>query len=185
MVWPGPCRQRRNRPPKGATILAQGDSLTYGQPINGSRERRGISAYPESLEADLWHEVRVENHGFPGDRTVDGLARWIGWPSGDLVILLYGTDDCANFGRLPGGPLGIDAYQRNLRELIARHKQAGAKVLLVTPPPLANPNLDRRLDSYREAMRQVARETGTPLVESPEALRGPGVGLGRLRLASQ
>lgn len=166
--------------PKGATIVAQGDSLTYGQdtgptgqrdPINDAPERRSASPYPETLEADLGHEVRVENRGYPGDRTVDGLARWAGRPSGDLVILLYGTNDCANFGHRPGGPISLDAYRQNLRALIARNKGAGTKILLVTPPSLANLDLDRRLEFYRAAMRQVARETETPVVDGPEALK--------------
>lgn len=155
-------------------IVAEGDSLTYGQdttsartipPINGATATRSPKSYPEMLQRLLGPSFRVINHGFPGDRTIEGLSRWAANPRADIVVLMYGTNDCLNYGGYAGpggGTVAVADYARNLHALIARRMARGAKVVVVAPPPLADMVADRKLQSYRDAAQRVARATGSP-----------------------
>lgn len=147
-------------------IVAQGDSLTYGQDtvssnglpaINKGYQRRSIRPYPEYLGHLLGPEYSVINHGFPGDRTVEGIARWAPVAGTDVAILMYGTNDCLNYGGHPEGPVTLDAYRDNLDTLAKRQAAIGAHLIIVAPPPVANLGQDRRLVPYRQAAAQVAK----------------------------
>ncbi|MBR0851334.1 hypothetical protein JQ543_26555 [Bradyrhizobium diazoefficiens] len=168
--------------PLPAQIAFEGDSTTYGQDtsqesggisaINGAGQTRSRVPFPEQLGTLLAGQARISNRGYPGDRTIDALARWQNAQRVDLVFLMYGTNDCANFGRLAGGSVSIGDYRRNLVKLVLHHSSRGEKVVLMTAPPLQDRLLEARLEEYRETMRSVARETHVGLIDISRVIQG-------------
>src|SRR5437762_2302583 len=71
--------------PSGAIVAFEGDSLTYGvdfsktagtPPINGSPWPRSAVPFPEEVGRLLSARLKILNHGYPGDRSIDGITRW-------------------------------------------------------------------------------------------------------------
>ena len=155
-------------------MVAQGDSLTYGQDMDGPR-RQGINGstvprsgtpYPEALQARLG-PVRMLNEGFPGDRSIDGLARWSRAPASDLTVLMYGTNDALS----QGGAVPPAQYRQALERLIARRRGAASAVVVVLPPPTDRLLANLRLAAYRRAALQAAREGHAYALDPAPALR--------------
>jgi lysophospholipase L1-like esterase len=107
-----------------ATVLAFGDSLTYG---TGANENE---SYPAQLSALIARPV--VRAGVPGEVTADGLARlpeMLDEHRPRLVVLLHGGNDLLR--RLPK-PQAAD----NVRAMIRLAKGRGAEVVLIgTPEP--------------------------------------------------
>jgi len=107
-----------------ATVLAFGDSLTYG---TGASEN-------ESYPAQLSQIIRrtVVRAGVPGEVTADGLARLpetLDEHRPRLVLLLHGGNDLLR--RLPKSQAA-----NNVRAMIRLAKSRGADVVLIgTPEP--------------------------------------------------
>jgi acyl-CoA thioesterase-1 len=108
--------------PAGATVLALGDSLTYG---TGAPPGQG---YPEALAALTgW---QVVNAGVPGDTSAQALARLPGLLAQHtpaLVLLGIGGNDFLR--RVPEA-----ATARQLRALCEQVLAAGPQLLLVAVP---------------------------------------------------
>lgn len=162
---------------KGALIVCEGDSLTYGQdtnggtgvPINGAPQARSTTPYPETLAGLL--DAKVVNHGFPGDRTSEGLSRWKGSAERpDLTVLMYGSNDWHNFGGYEDGPLPVKMYKENLTALVKRRQMQGSQVIVLSPPPTRIP-LGDGLDAYVAASREVAAQVGVPWLDTGLMLR--------------
>ena len=162
---------------KGALIVCEGDSLTYGQdtntgrgaPINGAPQTRSATPYPETLAGLL--DVTVINRGFPGDRTSEGLKRWKDQAEKpDLTVLMYGSNDWRNFGGYKDGPLPVATYKENLTALVKRRQEQGSQVIVLSPPPTRIP-LGGGLDAYVEASREVATQVGVPWLNTGLMLR--------------
>ncbi len=127
----------------GSRVAFEGDSLIYGQdetqtgrrpPINGAAQGRSASPTPEHFDELLGYRLQVENRGFPGDRTIDGLRRWRAAKKAALVVIMYWTNDAMNFAGHPDGAIGLERYARALQELVLRRQKEGAAVVLMTPP---------------------------------------------------
>jgi lysophospholipase L1-like esterase len=109
-----------NFPPKGTTIVALGDSLTYGI---GASSRK--TTYVGLLEEEL--NIAIDNKGVGGDTTHDALVRLdrdVLAVHPDIVIVLLGSNDY-----LKGVPQ--EETFRNLQTIISRIQAKGAVVLLV------------------------------------------------------
>lgn len=119
----------------------------------------------------------VINAGRGGDTTADLLARVEGdvlVSRPEVVVLLVGTNDTLNSQKA----LPLAVYRKNLAALTRRIAQSGAKVLMVTIPPAHAPYLlqrhpaefygpggpDARINAANEVIREVAAESGSPLV---------------------
>jgi len=173
-----PVRLRR-----GAVIVCEGDSLTYGfkrwgesiPGINGSPSPRSPTPYPETLRDLLGGEVAVVNHGKPGDQTLDGLTRWAREPTGDLTIIMYGANDAKVRGK--PGALDVKVYASLLEALVRRRLDDGGQVIVLLPPPASARDTQPRLDPFREAAAQVAARTGVKAVDAAQALAGVGAPL--------
>lgn len=175
-----PLEPERIALPPAAEIAFEGDSTTYGQDtsqatggypaINGAAHARSRAPFPEELGALLAGQVKISNRGYPGDRTVEALTRWHSAGRVDLVFVMYGTNDCANFGRLPSGPVGVEDYRMNLIKLVSHHLSLREKVVLMTVPPVQDRSLNARLEDYRDAMRNVAREMHVGLIDISSVL---------------
>lgn len=167
--------------PPNATIVAEGDSLTYGQDttpdgvptaINGALARRSVSPYPETLESMLKGCGKVVNHGFPGDQSVDGWLRWQKEPTASLTILMYGSNDALNFGNAARGKVDVATYRKTLSALVERRKLGGrAQTIILSLPPLQDRALDARLEPYRQAAKAVAELTNSPFVDTVTLLQ--------------
>ncbi len=108
--------------PPGATVLAFGDSLTYG--TGTSRDK----AYPAVL-ANLTG-LRVINAGVPGEVTAAGLKRLPGLLAEHrptLVILTHGGNDTLR-------KLSPEQTAGNLRAMLALARDAGAQVVMLGVP---------------------------------------------------
>jgi len=105
-----------------ATILAFGDSLTYG--TGTSRDK----AYPAVLESLIQH--KVINAGVPGEISKDGLTRLPGLLTQyqpDLIIICHGGNDILR-------KLDITLTKSNIQQMINIAVQNGSQVLLIGIP---------------------------------------------------
>jgi acyl-CoA thioesterase-1 len=136
-------------------IVVVGDSLAAGY---GRAEEL---AFPARVEASLrergW-QVEIVNGGVSGDTTAGGLARldWLLRLEPDIVVLELGAND-----GLRGQP--IEAIAGNLRRMVERSRDAGARVLLVgmrIPPNYGEDYAQR----FAAVYPSLAAELDVPLV---------------------
>ena len=144
-------------------VVFLGDSLTAGYGLGGEQ------AYPALVEKRLEEEgipIKALNAGVSGDTTAGGLARldWLLSQKPDVVVVGLGGND-----GLRGLPL--EQADRNLREIVRRCKEAGARVLLLGMqiPPNYGPEYAQ---GFSEMYPKLAKEMDVPLV--PFLLEGVG-----------
>ena len=122
LVWFKPTAVEVSEPlASDATVLAYGDSLTYGYGASSS-------AYPLVLERLI--NRRVINAGVSGEVSSAGLQRLgkvLKQYHPALVILCHGGNDILR-------RKSQEVLKENLRKMIALSKKSGAKVLLVGVP---------------------------------------------------
>lgn len=139
-------------------IVAFGDSITAG----------GDATKPELIFWERWAaELRRQfprasltaaNGATGGDNTAHGLQRFeakVLAERPDLVLVAFGMNDHNRSG------VPIPDFQRNLKEMISRIRDAGGEVVLLSAFP-PNPNWTfgtQRMAEYAAATRQVAEET--------------------------
>jgi lysophospholipase L1-like esterase len=177
-------------------VVMLGDSTTAVRP--GAIDRVYASRVEQSL-VDSGFPVRVINAGVGGNSTTDGLDRFdkdVLTHHPDLVVIQFGINDSAvDVWRNPPATsprVSIEAFKANLRLLIERSRQAGARVVLMTTNPIRwtpklkelygkmpyNPDRPDGFDlpllsRYNAAARRVANEAGVPLVDvHAEFMRG-------------
>ncbi len=130
------------------TILAVGDSLTYGF---GAPPKESYPALLSQMTG-----LRVINTGINGETSAEGLRRLPGLLQKHrprLTILCYGGNDILQ--KLPMAQL-----KTNLTKMVKLCKAHGSEVLLLSVPNLTLFGLEP-LSLYEE----VAEETETPLLE--------------------
>ncbi len=136
----------RNAEPLGTTLIAFGDSLTYG---TGSGKGRD---YPTRLSEMLG--LPVANAGIPGDTTASALRRLeadVLTRSPRIVFITLGGNDLKN------GVSREKAF-RNLRSIVEAIQSEGALVVL---GGIDIPFWGR---GFAQAYRDLARETGAVLI---------------------
>ena len=144
----------KNQPPHtalapGATVLALGDSLTYG---TGAAEQ---TSYPALLE--LVSGWQVINAGVPGETAAEGCARLPGLIEEhrpQLVLVLLGGNDFLR--RMPDQGV-IDAPQR----CIESARSGNAAVVLISVPRFSVTGI-ANTPLYEEA----GRTWNVPVIES-------------------
>ena len=130
------------------TILAFGDSLTYGQGANHDK------SYPAILSSLTGH--KVINAGNNGETSTDGLRRLpklLKDKSIKLMILCFGGNDIVK-------RQSIETLKSNLKKMIHMAKAKKIDVLLISIPNLSFFGLSS-LDIYKE----IAEEENIPLIE--------------------
>jgi acyl-CoA thioesterase-1 len=140
-----------------------GDSLAAGLHLPAD------AAFPAVLQRELAADgvpMRLINAGVSGDTTAGGLRRidWVLSRSPDIVVVELGANDGLR-GR------DVSSIESNLRAIVARIKDSGARVLLLgmdVPPSLG---LDYASD-FAAMYERVAEAEEVPLVE--RFLRGVG-----------
>ena len=124
---------------KNATILAFGDSLTYGTGTTPTQ------SYPATLEALTGR--RVINAGVPGEVSADGLKRLPGLLAEhkpDLLILIHGGNDMLRKRNLA-------AASNNIRAMIEMSRAKSIPVVMLAVP---NPTLILSPAKFYEALAE-------------------------------
>lgn len=152
LLWPSPLSNVKNLESSGATIIAFGDSLTYGYGASPDE------SWPSRLSAMTGTEII--NAGRNGDTTASALDRLeseVLNRNPRLVIVGLGGNDYLR--KVP-----LDQTEENLREIIRRIQQRGAAVSLLgfRFPSLSAP--------YGPMYERVAEEEGALLI--PDLLDG-------------
>jgi acyl-CoA thioesterase I len=144
-------------------IVFLGDSITAGYGVDAEQ------AFPALIRDGLAKEgldVEIVNAGTSGDTTAGGLARldWLLRQRPDVLVVGLGGND---------GLRGQDvkSSEQNLRTIVTRAREAGARVLLLgmMMPPNYGPEYTK---AFREIYSRVAKDLDVPLV--PFLLEGVG-----------
>jgi acyl-CoA thioesterase-1 len=136
-------------------IVAFGDSRTAGYGVEPGK------SFPDFLQRKLdeqGYSYRVVNEGISGDTSSAGLLRV------DTVIAHHPAIVIVSFGGNDGlRGLPVEAMEENLREIITRLQQAGAKVVLagLTLPPNYGSEYVR---SFEAVYPRVAKQLHTALI---------------------
>lgn len=178
------------RPAPGG-VLFFGDSTTAPRP--GAVEKVTSVRLAEALQGN-GSSLTVGNAGVGGNTTRDGLRRLekdVLAYRPRVVVVSFGINDAAvDVWKKPPATeprVPLAEYRENLRTIAAKVKAVDAEVIFVTPNPLRWTSMLRDLygrapydparedgfdapllERYRAAMREVAAELGTPVVDSPE-----------------
>ena len=144
-------------------IVCFGDSVTGVYYHTG-----GERAYTDMLGIALRRlhpkaDVSMINAGISGHTTANVLARIdedVIAHRPDLVTVMFGLNDMV---KLP-----IEAYRKNLTEIVRRCRAAGAGVILCTPNAIVSTDARpvEKLVRYCEVVREVAAEREVPLCDS-------------------
>jgi lysophospholipase L1-like esterase len=168
------------------TIVALGDSITRGaRPARGGAPAVAVAdTFGSLLEAGLKQasvNAQVINAGIGGNRTDQGVARLAADVLSlkpDVVTIMYGTNDsCYDDGKTVPR-LTVEQYESNLCLLVEQSHAAGAKVILMTPPPLTTKwplgmkhpvyiekGVNGPLGTYVEAIKRVGTSMNVPVID--------------------
>lgn len=168
-----------------ATIVAFGDSITYGYQL--PRDQTWVHLLGERLAEKLGRDAapRIINSGVNGNTSREGLARidadvLAHKPS--LVFIEFGGNDTIEAIERH---VTVEAFRMNLREMHRRITAAGGRVVFFSFPPVVeawHPNgkdahyieaggMDRYIQQYRDAARQVAEELNQPFYDFDGLIR--------------
>lgn len=143
--------------PHQGVVLFVGDSNTAGSRIGGS-----AFAYPAAFAKALPSDLPVRIHAFGGATVADLLQRPLPQESVTLALVMLGTNDAATRGWLSEKQrVPVETYRSKLAHLSQRLHAAGARVVILAPPPVGSAAMARRLAPYRLAAREVALATSS------------------------
>ncbi|TPX62535.1 hypothetical protein PhCBS80983_g00271 [Powellomyces hirtus] len=151
---------------KAGSIALVGDSITR------YAEARSLAGWAVNLRAAYKGKYDVINEGNPGWTTTDYLAE-LGpvlkrYVSPTLITLLLGTnDDVQNWP--------LETYRANLYRMVATVKSLHptARFLLMTPPPPLASFDPAKMNTFRQAMLDVAVGTNTNVLDTWKVFLGP------------
>ncbi len=127
-------------PTSAHKILFLGDSIThaggYVAWIEGQLRLQGVDPLPEIINIGLSSEtccgLSEPGHPFPRPDVHERLGRALQRIQPDVVVACYGMNDGIYH---PFSRQRFDAYRQGILRLIDRVHEAGAKIVLLTPPP--------------------------------------------------
>lgn len=173
--------------PKSGGIIMFGDSTTAERASVGKVYARRIQEKLEGIASSL----QVFNAGVGGNTTRDALKRFdkdVMNYKPRVLVMQFGINDAAvDVWKKPAatGPrVPLAEYLQNLRTMVARARQAGTRVILMTPNPVCwtdrlkdlygRPPYDADseagfekavLAGYKQELRTLAKELSVPLVD--------------------
>jgi lysophospholipase L1-like esterase len=166
--------------PVDITIVAFGDSTTdrrdavdavYADRLPGLLKDQGFRATVINAGMGGSHTGHVKDHDlFKVPHARDRFRSAVIDHQPDLVIIQFGANDGWVDGDSPGGPsrIPVAKYRANLAYLMDKIKEAGARIILVTPNQIGSPHepwRNERIRAYAEAMKGLAAETDTPVID--------------------
>jgi lysophospholipase L1-like esterase len=163
---------------KGDRIVFLGDSITH----NATGPTGFITLIKAALDAKNLG-VETVGAGISGNKVPDlqkRLQKDVLDKKPTIVFVYIGINDVWHFKKQPSGEMAggtpKDKYTEGLKDVLARIKAAGARAILCTPTTIGEKTdgsneYDTMLEEYAAISRQVAKDTGTPLVDLHQAFR--------------
>jgi|GEM_PF-790858 len=167
------------------TIVALGDSVTYGYRRDGSV--RSDQTFPALLERDLQKTLvglHVVNAGIGGNTTwqmLERIERDVKPYGPKLVLVMAGLNDAAY---IDPGPkerseprISVEEYGKNLLDIVKLARAEGAAVIVATPNPMTSAypyanfgwykgrNINEALERYVAEVRRVCSTNGIEMVD--------------------
>jgi lysophospholipase L1-like esterase len=175
-VAPALGRAEDKAPPlaKGERIIFLGDSITAG----GVRPKGYVTLIQTALAGkhkDLG--IEVIGAGISGNKVRDlqkRLQKDVLDRKPTLVVIYIGINDVWHGEKDPAKGTPKDKFEAGLKDIIAKIKSGGARVVLCTPTVIGEKKggtnkLDAQLDEYAGVSRKVAAETGSQLCDLRKA----------------
>ena len=150
-----PLEQQTDILQKGNRVIFLGDSNTYAATYVDLLDAYFRVHHPE-LELDLINVglpsetasgLSEPDHPYPRPTVHERLDRVLEKTKPDVVFICYGMNDGIYH---PFSKERFEAYQKGLLEVVEKAKKAGAKVVLMTPPPF-DPEPMRKTGKLRKA----------------------------------
>ncbi len=159
--------------PDATTVFLLGDSTVTDQPYEP------WNSWGQMLPLFFDDEVAVANHAESGEsvRSSLGAGRFQQvdhfLKPGDYVLIQFGHNDMKD-----KRPDALEIYRKNLTEAVATIRKKGGKPVLVTSMERKSGVKGDTLGGYPDAVREVAKETETPLIDLHQMSRTLYQGLG-------
>lgn len=163
----------------GPPALAKGDRVVFlGDSI--TQQGGGAHGYVTLVKNTLAQEckdlgIEVVNAGISGHKVPNLQARLndhVLAKKPTIVFIYIGINDVWHWRKNPQGEMAggttKEKFEEGIKDLIARIKAAGARVILCTPSVIGEKldganERDKMLDEYSDISRKVAAETGMQL----------------------
>jgi acyl-CoA thioesterase-1 len=137
-------------------VLLIGDSISIGYTIPVRELLKG--------KANLH---RILTNGGPTSNGMEHISEWLGSGKWDVIHFNFGLHDL-KIGESEVRQVPIDDYERNLRQLVSRMRQTGARLIFATTTPVPDAKVNpRRVNAdvitYNKVANKVMRENGIPI----------------------
>jgi len=159
---------------KGEKIVFLGDSITAG----GVSPKGYVTVIKNALN-EKYKELGIEviGAGVSGNKVPNlqsRLEKDVLAKKPTLVVIYIGINDVWHGEKNPANGTPVDKYEAGLKEIIAKIKENGARVVLCTPTVIGEKkdgknSLDAKLDEYAEVSRKVAKDTGSQMCDLRKA----------------
>jgi len=137
-------------------VLLIGDSISIGYTVSTRELLKGKA-----------NVHRIPTNGGPTTNGLKNLDQWLGTKKWDVIQFNWGLHDL-RFMDDGKHQVPIGQYEKKLRELVARLKQTGAKLIWAstTPVPEGNLNPPRKnsdVAAYNAVAKKIMAENGIPI----------------------
>ncbi|MFO0920968.1 MAG: SGNH/GDSL hydrolase family protein [Pirellulales bacterium] len=158
---PNPALQPIEEDPNLPRVLLIGDSISMGYTLPVRELLKGKA-----------NVVRPNTNCGPSSRGVESLEQWLGKGKWDVIHFNFGLHDLVYFAEngkdraektTPGArhQVPLPQYEANLRKIVARLKQTGAKVIWASTTPVPEGSANRAADEsvlFNEVAAKIMQE---------------------------
>ncbi len=170
------------------TFCHMGDSLTFGvDTLNGTQvtqtyadgtnytNKQASTTYPMAMEKYLKKVYQGNlinshiNRGRGGDWASSGYNRHNSKHSGDITLIMYGTNDSRNSSCPYVG--NVEEYLYWMEQIVIRELIWGKAVVLLSSPIVKASN-DPRVDTFSNAVKMLGLKYNIPVIDTQELISG-------------
>lgn len=153
---PNPALQDVADVPGLPRVLLIGDSISIGYTIPVRERLRGKA-----------NVHRIGTNGGPTTNGLAHLAEWLGDGKWDVIHFNWGLHDL-KIGEDGARQVPLEAYDKNLRELVSRLKRTGARLIFAATTPVPDgklnpPRVNADVIAYNRVALKIMQENRIPV----------------------
>lgn len=137
-------------------VLLIGDSISIGYTIPVRELLKGKA-----------NVHRIPANGGPTINGLEHISEWLGTGKWDVIHFNWGLHDL-KIGEDGSRQVPLEKYEQNLRELVARLRQTGARLIFASTTPVPEgkvnpPRVNADVIAYNAAAAKIMREAAIPI----------------------